>query len=153
MLDKFVVGIKGSYRTHPLPDLPNFKVVDWENQDIIEKADVFVQANILENKFFRKFRAQYEHIRDSGKPYIVVESSVFRRNMPFPPNPKAYHRWSWTSYFRDEGNYCNENCPDDRWKQIQKDQNIEIKDWKKGGEYILLAMPVSYTHLRAHETV
>ena len=55
MLDKFVVGIKGSYRTHPLPDLPNFKVVDWENQGVIEKADVFVQANILENKFFRKF--------------------------------------------------------------------------------------------------
>ena len=99
-----------------------------------------MQANILENKFFRKYRAQYEHIRDSGKPYIVVESSVFRHNMPFPPHPKAYHRWSWTSYFRDEGNYCNENCPDDRWKQIQADQNIEIKDWKTGGEYILLAM-------------
>lgn len=140
MLDKLVVGIEGSYRTHPLPHLPNFKVVPWENQAIIEKADVFVQANILENKFFRKYRAQYEYIRDSGKPYIVVESSVFRHNMPFPPHPKAYHRWSWTSYFRDEGNYNNENCPDDRWKQIQADQNIEIKDWKTGGEYILLAM-------------
>ena len=54
MLDKLVVGIEGSYRTHPLPHLPNFKVVPWENQAIIEKADVFVQANILENKFFRK---------------------------------------------------------------------------------------------------
>jgi hypothetical protein len=45
-----VVGIKGSYRTHPLPDLPNFKVVDWEDQETIQDADVYVQANILENK-------------------------------------------------------------------------------------------------------
>ena len=46
-----VVGIKGSYRTHPLPDLPNFKVVEWDDQETINDADVYVQANILENKF------------------------------------------------------------------------------------------------------
>tara|TARA_B110000305_G_scaffold208654_1_gene241047 strand:- start:205 stop:1125 length:921 start_codon:yes stop_codon:yes gene_type:complete len=138
--DLKVVGIEGSYRTHPLPNLPNFKVVPWTDQETIQNADVYVQANILENKFFRKFRPQYEHIRDSGKPYIVVESSVFRRNMPQPPNTKAYHRYSWTSYFRDEGNYNNQNCPPDRWEQIQKDQRIEIKDWRNDGEYILLAM-------------
>ena len=70
----------------------------------------------------------------------MVESSVFRHNMPFPPHPKAYHRWSWTSYFRHEGNYNNHNCPNDRWLRIQKEQKIDIKDWKKEGEYVLLIM-------------
>ena len=39
-------------------------------------------------------------------------------------------RYSWTSYFRDEGDYCNENSPSDRWEQIKQDQNLTVKDWR-----------------------
>ena len=60
--------------------------------------------------------------------------------MIHPPNPMAYHRYSWTSYYQDEGNYCNANSPSDRWLRIQKEQSIEIKDWKNNGEYILLVL-------------
>jgi len=52
----------------------------------------------------------------------------------------AYHRYSWTSYFRDEGDYCNTNSPSDRWLRIQQEQNIEIKDWRTNGEYVLLIL-------------
>jgi hypothetical protein len=123
-----VVGIDNVFRTHPLPGLDNFSVVPFEDMDTIRNADIYIQANIMECKH-RRLRPMYQYIKDSGKPWIVAESAVFRKNMRQPPHPMAYHRYSWFSYFRDEGLYNNINCPSDRWDQIQKDQNIEIKDW------------------------
>jgi len=132
-----IIAIDEVYRTHPIP--PNFTVVKWDDKKAIESADIFVQANIAENKH-KKLRHKYEFIRQSGKPWIVVESAVFRKNMIQPPNPKAYHRYSWFSYFRDEGLYNNKNRPSDRWDQIQRDQNIKIKDWRSIGEYVLVIL-------------
>jgi len=60
--------------------------------------------------------------------------------MPPPPNPMAYHRYSWFSYFRDEGNYNNANCPGDRYAQIEKDQRLTVKDWRTKGDYILVLL-------------
>lgn len=139
MKDLLVVGIKELYRNHPIPDLPNFKIVPWADQETIQAADIYIQNNILEQKR-KKVKPYYQFIRDSSKPYIVTESAVFRRNMVQPPNLMSYHRYSWTSYFRDEGNYYNQNSPSDRWLRIQKEQNIEIKDWKQTGEYVLLIL-------------
>jgi len=134
-----VVGIEEMYRNHPTPNLPNFKIVPWEDQETIKSADIYIQNNIISQKR-KKFKKYYQFILDSKKPFIVTESAVFRRNMVQPPNTMAYHRYSWTSYFRDEGNYCNENSPSDRWLRIQKEQNIEIKDWRTDGEYILVIL-------------
>lgn len=134
-----VIGIEEVFRTHPLPGLDNFEIVSWDDTEALQSADVFIQANIAENKH-KKLRHKYEYIRRSGKPWIVAESAVFRKNMKQPPNPMAYHRYSWFSYFRDEGLYNNINCLSDRWNQIQRDQNIEIKDWRSEGEYVLLML-------------
>lgn len=139
MIKPLILGIEEMYQNHPLPKLDNFRLVSWQEKDLLNSADIYVQNNILEQKR-KKFRPYYQYILDSKKPFLVTESAVFRRNMPVPPNPKAYHRYSWYSYFRDEGNYNNKNSPPDRWLQIQKDQNIEIKDWKRNGEYILFIM-------------
>ena len=134
-----VVAIKELMWTyHPLPD--TFKVVPFaEIKDA--NADVYVQANIKECKKEKKIGHIYNFVADSGKPWICVESAVFRRNMPPPPNPMAYHRYSWFSYFRDEGNYNNENCPGDRYAQIEKDQKLTVKDWRiNKGDYILVLL-------------
>jgi hypothetical protein len=137
--DSLIIGIKEMYRNHPIPDLPNFKIVPWKDQDTINSADAFIQNNIISQKR-KKFKKYYQFILDSKKPFIVTESAVFRRNMIQPPNPMAYHRYSWTSYFQDEGDYCNENSPSDRWERIQKEQRIEIKDWRTNGDYILVIL-------------
>jgi len=134
-----VVGIEEMYRNHPYPDLPNFKIVPWSDQETIMNADVFLQNNIISQKR-KKLRKHYQFILDSGKPFLVSESAVFRKNMIHPPHPAAYHRYSWTSYFRDEGDYNNQNCPSDRWERIRSEQNIEIKDWRLDGDYILLVL-------------
>jgi hypothetical protein len=137
--DLLVVGIEEMYRNHPIPNLPNFKIVPWADQDTIQSADVYIQNNIISQKR-KKLKKYYQYILDSNKPFIVTESAVFRRNMIQPPSPMAYHRYSWTSYFRDEGNYCNDNSPSDRWLRIQKEQRIEIKEWRTSGEYVLVIL-------------
>lgn len=137
--DSLVVGIKEMYRNHPMPNLPNFKIVPWADQETILSADIYLQNNIISQKR-KKLKQYYQYILDTSKPFIVAEGAVFRRNMVHPPSLEAYHRYCWTSYFRDEGNYCNENSPPDRWLRIQKEQSIEIKDWKTNGEYILVLL-------------
>ena len=137
--DLLVVGIEEMYRNHPIPSLPNFKIVPWEDQETIKNADIYIQNNIISQKR-KKLKQYYQFIIDSNKPWIVTESAVFRKNMIQPPNPMAYHRYSWFSYFRDEGNYNNQNSPSDRWLRIQEEQNIEIKPWRKKGDYVLLIL-------------
>lgn len=137
--NSLVVGIKEMYRNHPIPDLPNFKLVSFNDKELLASADAYIQHNILGQKR-RSLDKYYKYILDSNKPFVVAESAVFRRNMVQPPNPMSYHRYSWTSYFQDEGNYCNENSPSDRWHRIQAEQNIEIKPWRTTGDYVLLIL-------------
>ena len=128
----------GSFRDHPFPDLPNFKIVSWQDKETIEKADIFMQANIKECKH-KRLDTQYNYIRNSGKPYMVTESPVFRQNLEH--NKMQYHRWSWWSYFQDEGDYANTNSPSDRWEYVSKEQNLEIKPWQDNKDgHILLCL-------------
>lgn len=112
----------------------------YHNQlHLLEEADVLVQTNIVGSKK-KKHQPMYNYIIQTGKPWIVAESAVFRYNMVHPPAPNAYHRYSWYSYLRDEAIYCNQNSPSDRWLQIQQEQKIEIKPWRTQGEYVLLCL-------------
>ena len=134
-----IVAVKELMWTyHPIPK--NWVTASFKDKKTINSADVLVQTNIRGGKKERKLGHIYQFVIDSGKPYLCLESAVFRRNMPAPPNPKAYHRWSWKSYYRDEGIYNNNNCPPDRWLQIQADQNLIIKDWRTKGEHILVVL-------------
>jgi hypothetical protein len=146
MSDILVVGIgshdeiyaQGSFRDHPFPQLPNFKIVDWSDQETIKKADVLMQTNIKECKL-KNLETQYEYIRNSGKPFLVTEGAVFRQNMK--TDSQAYHRWSWFHYFQDEGEYCNQDCPSDRWEQISLEQNLKIEPWQNNPDgHILLCL-------------
>ena len=138
-----VVAIKELlWSWHPLPT--QWTVVPYADKETINSADVLVQSNQSGSKKEKKIGHIYNYVKDSGKPFIVAESAVFRRNMPDPDpgkSGKTYHRFSWTSYFRDEGDYCNANSPSDRWEQVQKDQNLIVKDWRTNkGEYVLVIL-------------
>jgi len=134
-----IVAVKELMWTyHPIPK--DWPVISIQNKAELDTADVLVQTNIKGGKKERKLGHIYQYVLDSNKPFICLESAVFRRNMPDPPHVNAYHRWNWSSYFRDEGIYNNKNCPPDRWKQIQKTQRIDIKDWKTKGDYVLLVL-------------
>ena len=123
---------------HPLD--PTWKVASYKTQiEDLESADVLAQTNIIGSKK-SKHQPLYDYIIQSGKPWIVAETAVFRKNMIVPPHQHAYHRYGWYSYLRDEAVYCNQNSPGDRWYQIQKEQYIEIKPWRTNGKYVLLCL-------------
>lgn len=132
----------------PLPELENFQVLpldrknlDFEQLSLLKDSDILLMENNLEhNKLYRHYPQIFEYVRESGKPWIVVEAAVFRKNHVKPPDPGAYYRWSWFSYFADAGNYCNANSPDDRWRQIQQEQGIEIHPWRSRESNILFMM-------------
>jgi hypothetical protein len=136
--DPKVVAVKELLWTyHPLD--PTWNTSPFADKNALEQADVFVQTNIIGSKK-SKHQPMYANILFSGKPWIVAESAVFRKNMLPPPHPDSYHRYSWFSYFQDDGEYCNKNSPGDRWQQIQREQQIEIKPWRFRGDYVLLLL-------------
>lgn len=123
---------------HPMD--PSWGSASYHSQlSALEGADILVQTNIIGSKK-KKHQPMYKYVVESGKPWIVAESAVFRKNMAHPPAPSAYHRYSWFSYLRDESEYCNQNSPSDRWLRLQKEQSIEIKPWRTQGEYVLLCL-------------
>jgi len=139
MLDPKVVAIRQiADGTHPFD--PSWTCADWMlEKEIIDSADVLVQGNMLGQKR-RKLNGMYLYIINSGKPWIVLETAVFRNRMKPYPDPDAYHRYGWFSYYWDEAEYNNWASPPDRWERVQKEQRLKIKPWKKDGDYILLLM-------------
>ena len=52
--EPLIVAIKPAYRNHPVLGGDNVVVAEWEDKDLINKADIFLQSNILEQKRQRK---------------------------------------------------------------------------------------------------
>src|SRR6056300_1113333 len=125
-----IIGIRGAFSTEALfvfPKHEDFKLIEYPER-YNNKADAYIQTNVL-GVMKKKNAEKYQFILDQNKPRIVVEQATFRKNLDIE-KPDDYN-------FSD-GIFKNENSPEDRWKQIQKEQDIEIKPWKKKGDYILI---------------
>ena len=132
-----IVGIKGAFSTEAMfifPKHKDFKLIEYKES---HNADVYIQTNVL--GVMKKKNAEiYQFILDQNKPKIVVEQATFRKNLDIEKSDDYYFRVGLNHYTFDEGIFKNENSPSDRWEQIQKEQDIEIKPWKKKGDYILI---------------
>jgi len=136
--EPLIVGIQGSFDKQNfqfIPNLSNFKLVESIDDPLVKIADGFMQTNILKPKL-NHLQDQYNFIKQSGKPYLVFESPCFRKNCSWIGGPNYMQRVGWNHFMR-QGIFCNENSPPDRFEKIAKDQNIELKDWRKSGEYVL----------------
>jgi hypothetical protein len=123
--------------------LPRFSTVDMRALDQIDPdnlPDVWIIHNNTSNKRTKRFRQHYALIKDSGLPFVVVESPAFRHNQAQPDQDGVYYRWSWFSYFQDQGIHHQPDSPPDRWQQIQQEQNIEIHPWQHRGDNILFLL-------------
>lgn len=132
-----IVGIKGAFSTEAMfifPKHKDFKFIEYKES---HNADVYIQTNVL--GVMKKKNAEiYQFILDQNKPRIVVEQATFRKNLDIEKSDDYYFRVGLNHYTFDEGIFKNKNSPSDRWEQIQKEQDIEIKPWKKKGDYILI---------------
>lgn len=135
-----VVGIQGSVKTVRALDKglsrhgDQYSFVTNLNDPKVVNADIFVQTNLIKPKIAQspQRREAYNYILQSNKPFLVIESPVFRRY----PELK-YTRLGWWSYKWTDGNFNNTNSPSDRWNKFQKASGIEIKDWHSPGDAIL----------------
>lgn len=105
----------------------------------ISNIDVFVQTNLIKHKFLRSKISSYEFIIRSGKPKLVVESSMFR-SIKTEALKLGILRLGWNSYQYHNADFNNTNSPPDRWNFLQKKYSIDVNEWKTDGEYILFTL-------------
>tara|TARA_Y100000310_G_scaffold27729_1_gene26346 strand:+ start:6953 stop:7858 length:906 start_codon:yes stop_codon:yes gene_type:complete len=77
------------------------------------------------------------------KNIIYMESAVFRENIP---HPFKHYRFAWNGFMADDGYFCNENSPPDRFQMFQKYQGIVVHPWQtlqareKDNKHILITL-------------
>tara|TARA_B100001758_G_scaffold247847_1_gene267701 strand:+ start:4480 stop:5394 length:915 start_codon:yes stop_codon:yes gene_type:complete len=137
-----ILGIQGAFNTKAgfvFPTHEDFKLIQWKDRrEYLGKPDAFIQSNILgRNKII--YADMYRYILEQKKPILVVEQATFRQNLDIDKED-YYYRVGRDCYTYNKGYFNNKDSKPDRWLQIQKEQNIEIKPWKKNGDYILLLL-------------
>ena len=134
-----IAGFSGSFRNFPFPTHPDFSLHDFNNKNSVI-PDAYIQTSVV-GVLKRQALYQYQYIANSGKPVLVMEQAVFRQNLHMYENQEEYYfRLGLNHYDYKNGYFANKNSPGDRWQQIQKDQEIEIKPWKSTGDYILILL-------------
>lgn len=101
--------------------------------------DFFVQNGI--KKPLRENNDIYEYVEKTGKPILIREMPVLRdiagKTQTKIPFEQQWFRFSWNSFFMDDGIHPYDPSYD-RWSEISKKYNIEVKNWQRRGDAILL---------------
>ena len=71
----------------------------------------------------------FDYVKNTGKPYMVCELSAFRQNSYKDQDPDNwYFTLGWFHFLR-QGYFYNNNCPNDRWTKIKKQQDLKVDRW------------------------
>lgn len=94
------------------------------NQPITPHGDL--RKRVIDNQIAR------------GRFVISADSNLFL--YANTSNPFHYLRYSFNGIFPSTGIYCDSNIDPDRWKKISKNLNLNLKDYRKNGNHILLCL-------------
>ena len=135
-----VVAFRHQYNGSGLSDIqfthPELEMVDW----MVEprpQADHYILVNIDCEKF--REDPTYKFVMNSGKPYMIFETAVFKRNARAGDWKDWHWRLGWW-HLLGPGKFNNHNSPPDRWKMIKRQQGLEIHPWRRGGKHILIPL-------------
>jgi len=143
-----IIGIEGSFRLEmgwQFPEHKDFMLCNFDAAKRLDmkNVDAFVQTNVL-GFIKNNMKDQHDFMDSTGKPRIVVEQAVFRKNIDFDKPETNYYKVGLNHFTYNEGKFFNHNSPSDRWNIIQKEQDIEIKPWRHDryddSKYILLLL-------------
>jgi len=142
-----VIGIKEIMFHFPVPVSNDFQIVsfsDFKNLNI-EEFDFTVQGNVKNvfKTYTEKLAPFYDALDTSKKIKIVMESAIFRQNTTDDVK-RVYYRFGLNHFMRKVGEFYNQNSPPDRWKKLQQEQNINIKEWRNHGNHILVILQKQY---------
>ena len=114
-------------------------IIHW-GSNLIDCDVEVIQGWVHENSktsthlILRKTIIEYQ--KSQRKKVLVADSNLFL--YVNKENPHHYLRYSFNDVFPITGEYFWKNPNPDRWKAISRDLNIELKDWKSGGDNILI---------------
>jgi len=143
-----IIGIEGSFRLEmgwQFPEHKDFMLCNFDAAKRLDmkNVDAFIQTNVL-GFIKNNMKDQHDFMDSTGKPRIVVEQAVFRKNIDFDKPETNYYKVGLNHFTYNEGKFFNYNSPSDRWNRIQKEQDIEIKPWRHDryddSKYILLLL-------------
>jgi len=143
-----IIGIEGSFRLEMgwhFPEHKDFMLCNFDAAKRLDmkNVDAFIQTNVL-GFIKNNMKDQHDFMDSTGKPRIVVEQAVFRKNIDFDKPETNYYKVGLNHFTYNEGKFFNHNSPSDRWERIQKEQDIEIKPWRHDryddSKYILLLL-------------
>jgi len=81
-----------------------------------------------------KLRAKIvEHQRQQNNHVMAIDANCFK----FKDLDSKYLRYSINGVDYDSSEYANKNSDSARWNILSNDIGLNIKDWKRDGEYIL----------------
>lgn len=84
-------------------------------------------------------RAVIKNQTKQNKYVITADSNLFLYANT-SNHPHHYLRYSFNGVFPNTGIYCDTNIDPRRWKQLSKDLNISLKDYRTTGNHILLCL-------------
>jgi hypothetical protein len=76
----------------------------------------------------------------NNKFVLTVDSNFFLYAVGKENLPHHYLRYSFNGVFPNTGIYCDTNVDSQRWRQISKDLNLSLKDYRTSGNHILLCL-------------
>jgi hypothetical protein len=110
---------------------------DWQPSDLaVMQGWVHANSGNTPHLVFRK-RIITEQKR-IGKHTLAIDSNLFLYRDP--GNTKQYLRFSLDDVFPTTGNYFIDSVNANRWQQIKKDLNIDLKPWTNKGKHILICL-------------
>jgi hypothetical protein len=81
-----------------------------------------------------------KHQITNQKHVLTADSNLFLYAVGKENLPHHYLRYSFNGVFPSTGIYCDTETNPQRWKQISRDLNITLKDYRTTGSHILLCL-------------
>jgi len=99
----------------------------WVTQDVKNSPHLILRNQIINDQLKMK------------KNVVAIDSNLFLFANP-TNTPNHYLRYSFNGIFPNTGIYCDDNPDPSRWNKIKKNCNLEIKDYRKNGNHILMCL-------------
>lgn len=130
VLENFHIGVPNNQST----EVENF---DWQPSDLaVMQGWVHANSGNAPHLNFRKKIINNQ--KKIKKHTLAIDSNLFLYKDP--NNLNQYLRFSLNDVFPTSGIYFTKNIDASRWSQIQRDLNINVKEWRTSGNYILICL-------------
>lgn len=108
----------------------------------LNKLDFFVTCGDIKITFNKELIEEYLKIKSTNKP-ILIRDVTYLREIPKIKNDDVnnFPRFTWNSILPDQHNFPFDPSYD-RWSDIKKKYNLEIRDYQKQGDKILFFLQI-----------